>query len=194
MKKVYFTFFCVLLSCAAFSQSKNVSAKEKFFGKLKQCQLKWNVGNKYTEREIAAAASGKYDYAIADWEDQCEIRYKIIPLHHFRKSSKDYKMTNQETLFKSSVASFVYNISGVKNFPYQAFPASAVQKDFNADAGGQVLIKAGADAGNKYKNIYLVSFYKEDKAIVLISFLFNNLNRDKLKALISETYKSVRFQ
>lgn len=187
-----------LLLCTGFSQSEHYAGKDNFFEKLKAYELAWNMPAAFNKRSIDSSLHVKYDYAISDAANQLEVRYKIIPIKGDIKGSsgKEVKVTNQELIFKSTVAAFVKDIAGSNaRFPYQPLPTASVSRDFNADAGGQVLAKSsGTDFGKGYKNIYVVSFYKHDKAIVLISYLFNDLDKAKLNALVTQTYKAVSFK
>jgi hypothetical protein len=164
--------------------------------KLKAYELVWNMCVGFHERSIDNALHMKYDYAISDALNQLEVRYKIIPLKGASNdgSRKNLKAANPELVYKSTVAAFIMQIAGIAKFPYQPFPVTSVNNDFNADAGGQVFVKSGSDFGKGYKNIYVVSFYKKNKAILLISYLFNDIDKTKLNSLVTQTYKSVRFK
>jgi hypothetical protein len=196
----------ICLSIFLKSQSQNLSIKDKFLKKLDSCALTLETNNEfnsYKEIQLDTTLAIKYDYAILDTIQHCEIRYKIIPLTELNKLQKDttIKMVTvgQDIIYKSALQALYFDISQNPNslISYQGFPDQAVKNDFNADIGGQVVLESKTDFCKDCKKIYAISYYKKDKAIVFVFYLISNVDNSAMNAfsqLLINTYKVIKFK
>lgn len=144
-----------------------------------------------------------YEYAIIDTVKHLEIRYAVRSLKERVNDYKKWQAVKKEgeirldpnTMARASFLAISMNIANdfAKTPAIQQFPAEAVKKDFNADAGLFTLISPTKNFGKNYKFCMMVSIHKDNVADAYTFILTDDVENIK-KYVTPVIFNALRFK
>ena len=139
-----------------------------------------------------------YVFAIINADKTMEIRYTIWPLksmmERYEESLKDSNsvMVPPNNIYKGLIQANVLNMTGGQMNNIGAFPTAAVQKEFNADAGGSCFFEFNCQFGEGYTYGQFMYLHKDDVADAIVTFMSND--KDTHPDLMMVGFHALKFK
>lgn len=121
-----------------------------------------------------------YSFAILNEAGTMEIRYSIWPLQEaiekYKESLEDENVTmiHPNKIYSGIIQANVLNMTGGQMADIGPFPTDAVQREFNADAGGSSFFEFNCGFGKGYTFGQFIYLHKDDVADVIVTFMSND--------------------
>ena len=124
-------------------------------------------------------AQMEYDYAVRVPGKHVEIRYAIRPLgpllaEYQQAKAKGEDAADPNELYSSLITAVALNISGGDEPITKEASAQAAQREFGADWGTNVMVRAGQEFALKYAKCMIVALHKQNAADAYCFYLFDN--------------------
>jgi len=173
----------LLFSTALISHTANGQQQLSAADFLELCDsvgLAFKMPKGYTRTDAKKNPDLGYCFAIRNEEQTMEIRYSIRLLqplfvqYEAALSDSNTTMINPNQIYRSMMHANVLNVTGGRWYQVMPFPSQAVQKEFNADAGGSCFVALDSEFGEGYDYAQLMYLHKDDLADVYITFMSND--------------------
>lgn len=174
MKKFLFLIF---LTINSYSQALSL---EEFQKQARISGLWFEMPIGYKIKEVKENRDLQYSFAIINIEETMEVRYSLFPMKEMLKEYEESKnnpnivMVNPNNIYTSLMVANGMNMTNGKFLDIIDFPKVAVQKEFNADYGGNTFFEFNCEFGKGYKYGQFVCLHKENTADVIITFMSND--------------------
>lgn len=142
--------------------------------------LKFEMPEDYSVAEVKENRDLWYSFAIINADSSMEVRYTIWSLEsekkQYEESLKDSSITMvpHNNIYRGRVEANALNMTGGNGASIGSFPTAAVQREFNADAGGSSFFLFNCQFGEGYEFGQFVFLHKDDVADVIITFMSND--------------------
>lgn len=188
----------ILTSFTFFSNNGKTIKVEEFKKYINPIGVKFEMPVGYKETLVKENKDLWYCFAMKDINADFEVRYSVWALkptiEEYKKCKQDTNciMINPNTIYKGRIQSNVLNMTGGKDSDIGAFPAKAVKKEFNADAGGSSFFQFNCGFGIGYKYGQMIYLHKDNVADVIITFMSND--KTKHSDLMDKSFHSLTFK
>lgn len=179
MKKII-TSFCTLILFIGIAYGQKQMTLTEFKDLCDSSGLQFEMPKGYTITVVKENPDLNYSFAIINADSTMEIRYTIMSLkpalEEYKKSLKDSNsiMIPPNNIYKGIIKANVLNMTGGQMDNIGSFPAQAVKREFNADAGGSCFFEFNCEFGKGYKYGQFVYLHKDDVADAIVTFMSNN--------------------
>jgi hypothetical protein len=152
----------------------------EFMSTLKDCGMNLNIPTGFVESKIIENDDMGYEYAIKYPNKDFELRYAVRPIRYkvYANDTIRNEMEGQRAFRNSAYATIfktvMFNITAGVEYKIQAFDATAVKNEFNADSGATSFVELKSDFGKGFKYCMMVTIHKDDVADAYYFYLSNS--------------------